>query len=441
MKLRKPDLHALVLGISAILFFAVGARRAFVISYDFVPVYTGARCLLHGCNPYQTAQLQQQFFAGGGRAEELPSWDIDVPVYPPSTFLVLSPLAILPYSLARFLWFLMNGCLFVTATALIVSMCTESSAMRRWTATLLASFVLATSGILLVLGQPALFAISLLVIGVYLFLQARWLPLAAFLWMLSLAAKPQIGGLIVLYFLVQRIHWRYVAAAMAGGLALLLSAGLILQHHPGSRQWPSTLQSNLASTLGPGGSADPRPANYQAIGDINLQAITSVLSADARRFNLLAYAVFLSLLVALIAVVVRMAPGKETHLLALAALSLLSLTPIYHRHYDTRLLVLTIPAAVIVLAHRKLLGLLIGAVTMLAIISVQYRVQLSLIAHNRWNGVLQNKLLFIPLLRQQNVELLILFVLYLTAMRSIRLSRSLLAAPRAAYQPVTSAHR
>src|ERR1700685_2851616 len=108
MTLIKPDLHLLVLGISAIIFFAVGAARVFRSSNDFVPVYTGARCLLHGCNPYDTTQLEQQFFQAGGQADELPSWQIDVPVYPPSTFLVLSPLAWLRFPAARLFWFLLN---------------------------------------------------------------------------------------------------------------------------------------------------------------------------------------------------------------------------------------------------------------------------------------------------------------------------------------------
>ncbi len=419
MKLQRPDLHALVLCIAALIFFAAGERRAFLISYDFVPIYTGARCLIHGCNPYHTAQLEQQFFQGGGRAVELPSWEIDVPVYPPSTFLVISPLSLLPYPIARLLWFLINGFLFVTATGLILAMCPGP---HRWVATILASFFLVTSGILLVLGQPALFAISLLVIGSYFFLRARFLPLGAFLFMLSLAVKPQIGCLIVLYFLVRRIHWRYAAVAMVGALALLLSAGLILQLHPHSADWSSTLRANLAATLSPGGSADPRPANYEAIGDINLQAVTSIFFADGRTFNAAAYAVFLALLVAWIGVTSRTKGGTETHFLALAALSILSLTPVYHRHYDTRLLVLTIPAALIVFQKRRPLGVLIGVLTMLAIISVQYRVQLYLLLHERWQTVVQNKFLIILLLRQQNVELLILFGLYLVAMLSIRCS-------------------
>ena len=421
MKFTKPDLHFLVLSISALILFALAGARVIHTSTDFVPVYTGARCLLHGCNPYDTSQLEQQFFQGGGHAGELPSWHIDVPVYPPSTFLALSPLALLRYPVARWLWFLLNGCLFVTSAGLILSICPP---WYRWLATILVSFIVATAGILLVLGQPGVFAIPLVIIGSCLFLRGRYLPLAAFLLMLSLAVKPQIGGFIVLYLLVQRIHWRYAAVALAGAGALLLSASLILSHHPRSAGWSSTLRANLTATLGPGGSADPRPENQLAIGDVNLQTLSSIFFADARRFNAVAYAVFLGLLAVGIVAVMRANPGPQTHFLALAALSILSLTPVYHRFYDTRLLLLSIPAVVIVCQKRRLLGILIAVLTVLAVISVQYRVQMFLLQQAKWQSVLANKFLFILLLRQQNLELLILFCLYLTAIFSIRFSSS-----------------
>src|SRR6202000_1225668 len=112
LKWTNPILHLLALCISALTFFAVGGARFAHASNDFVPVYTGARCLLHGCNPYQPAQLEQEFFQGGGHRDELPSWEIDVPVYPPSTFVALAPLGMLRYPLARWVWFLLNGSLF-----------------------------------------------------------------------------------------------------------------------------------------------------------------------------------------------------------------------------------------------------------------------------------------------------------------------------------------
>jgi hypothetical protein len=421
MSIRKPGLHLLVLSVSAIVLFALGAARVFRSSNDFVPVYTGARCLLHGCNPYDTSQLEKQFYLAGGHASELPSWNIDVPVYPPSTFLVLSPLALFPFPAARLIWFLLNGCLFVAATGLILAMCPPS---HRWLATALGSLFLLSSAILLVLGQPAIFAISLLAIAIYLFLQGRFLPLGTLLLLISLAVKPQVGGLIVLYLVAWRLQWRSAAVALAGALALLLAAALILQLHPRSVGWASTLRGNLTSTLDTGGSADPRPANPQAIGDTNLQSLTSIFLISARTFNLAAYAVFIFLFAALFLVFWGANADAESHLLALAALSILSLTPVYHRFYDTRLLLLTVPAVLIVFQKRRFLGATIAVLTALQVYSVQYRLQIFLIQHDEWKSVLQNKLLFILLLRQQNLELLILFCLYLLAMFFIRFSSS-----------------
>jgi hypothetical protein len=422
MSLKKPDLHLLVLAVSAVVLFVLGGARVFRSSNDFVPVYTGARCLLHGCNPYDTSQLEQQFFLAGGHAGELPSWDIDVPVYPPSTFLVLSPLALLRFPVARLLWFLLNGSLLVVSTFLVLSLCPGS---HRWLATTLGSFFLLTSGILLVLGQPAILAISLVVIGGYLFLRNRFLPLGSLLFMLSLAVKPQIGGLIVLYLLAQKIHWRYAALAMAGALALLLSAGLILKLQPRSADWISALRANLTATLNTGGSADPRPANQQSIGDTNLQAVSSIFFSDAGRFNAAAYIAFLLLLAAWVITILRTHASPELRVVALGALSILSLTPVYHRFYDTRLLLLSIPAVLIVFQKRRFLGAVIAILTALSIVSVQYRVQTFLLQHGKWQDILQNKFLFILLLRQQNLELLILFSLYLFALLSIRFTSPL----------------
>jgi hypothetical protein len=421
MKFTRPDLHLLAFFLCSLALFTAGGARVFHSSNDFVPVYTGARCLLHGCNPYDSSQLQQQFFQAGGHAAELPSWDIDIPVYPPSTLLVLSPLALLRLPAARLLWFLLNGCLFVTAAAVILTMCPRSN---RWLATILVSFFLLTGGILLVLGQPVVFASSLLIIGTCCLLRGRFLRLGALLLMLSLAVKPQIGGLIVLYLLVRRIQWRYAAVAMAGALALLLSAGMILGLHPRSADWTSALRTNLSAALSAGGSEDPRPANVQAVGDTNLQVLTSIFFPDARRFNLAAYAVFMTLLAAWTVAVLRAHASMEMHLIALAALSVLSLTPVYHRSYDTRLLLVTVPGVLIVFQKRRILGAAIAVLTILTTVSLQYRVQVFLLQHAEFEKLQQRKFLFILLLRQQILEIVILFCIYLIAIFSLRFSSS-----------------
>jgi hypothetical protein len=77
MKFTKPDLHFLVLFLSALVMFALAGARVTQASNDFVPVYTGARCLLHSCNTCDTSQLEQPFYQAGGHTGDLPSWQID----------------------------------------------------------------------------------------------------------------------------------------------------------------------------------------------------------------------------------------------------------------------------------------------------------------------------------------------------------------------------
>jgi hypothetical protein len=438
MKFTKPDLHLLVVCIASLMLFAVGGAGVFHASNDFVPVYAGARCLVHGCDPYDTSQLEPEFFQAGGQPSDLPSWQIDVPVYPPSTFLALAPIALLRFPVARLVWFLLNGCLFAIAAGLILSICPPP---HRWLATIMVSFFVLTAGILLVLGQPAVFAISLVVIGSCLFLRGRFVPLGAFLFFLSLAVKPQIGGFIVLYFLAQRIYWRYAAVALAGAALLLLCASLVLGRHPRSAGWASTLRANLSATLSPGGSADPRPANPQAIGDENLQALTSIFMAKAGQFNAAAYAIFLALFGAGMLVVLRANRGPELHMVALGALSILTLMPVYHRFYDTRLLLLSVPAVVMVFQRRRVLGTVIAVLTVLTAVSVQYRVQMFLLQQEKWQSVLANKFLFVLLLRHQNLLMLILFLLYLAAIFSLRLSGPAAIDPSPIHEPAIPAHR
>jgi hypothetical protein len=405
--------------ISALIFLVLGGRYVFHSTIDLVNVYSGARCLINGCNPYDTTQLDEQYTQAGGKPDERLPWYREVPMYPPSTFLVLTPLTLLRFQAARVLWYLLNGSLFIISAVLVFSLCPRS---HRWLATILVALILASSGTTLVLGNPAFFAISLLIIGTYLFLRGRFLPLGTFLLMLSLAVKPPIGGLIVLYFLVRGIHRRYAAAAVAGALALLLCAGVILSLHPRSVDWASTLRANISTAEEPGGVNDFRPNDKEGYYFVNLQAVTSVFFTDAREFNAVAWAIFLVLFAVWVAAVLRTNPNQEAQFLLIGSLAVLSLMPVYHRFYDARLLLISIPAVVVVYQRQRILGALIGALTLLAVISVQSRVQLFLEQHSLWQNILQTKFLFVLLLRQQNLALPILFCAYMVAIFSLRFS-------------------
>jgi hypothetical protein len=108
------------------------------------------------------------------------------------------------------------------------------------------------------------------------------------------------------------------------------------------------------------------------------------------------------------------------HLLSVAALAALSLTPVYHGFYDTRMLLISVPAVVIVYQKRRLLGAGIGVLTILSVVSVQDRVQKIFLHHAMLQSMLSHKILFVLFLRQQNLELPLLFCLYMFAIFAIR---------------------
>jgi hypothetical protein len=394
-KLRKSNLHALAIGIAALIFFVLGGLRAHHIRNDFAPVYDGARCLLHGCNPYGTGVL----------------------VYPPSTLLVLSPFALFQYPVAWLIWLLLNGGLFVTAVVLVLSLCPKR---HQWLETALGAVLLAGSSLLLILAQPSAFAISLVVIGVYFFLRGRHPFVGAVFLMISLAVKPLIGALIVLYLFFRGVHRRYAALAIAGALTLLLCSGLILVKHPQSADWVSDVHANVSRAVAPGATDDPRPTNEQAGAALNLQTITSIFFRDEKAFNYAAYAVFGALFVAWAVAVLRMNSTFENHLLSLGALSVLTLLPVYHRNYDSRLLLLSIPAALIVLERRRIIGACLCVLVALATVSIQYWAQLILKRDGLLQTVQRNKPLLILLLRETDIRLLVIFFLFMVALFNVR---------------------
>jgi hypothetical protein len=234
--------------------------------------------------------------------------------------------------------------------------------------------------------------------------------------MFSLAVKPQIGGLIILYLFFRGVHRRYAALSMGGALAILLCGGLILSVHPQSADWVGGLRSNLSRAVVPGATDDPRPSNEQAAAALNLQTVTSVFFKDERVFNDVAYVIFGLLSAAWVVAVLRMIPNTNNHLLAIGALTVLTLMPIYHRNYDSRFLLLAIPGILIVFERRRVLGAFLYVLTASAIVSIQHWMQLFLQRDGMLKIVLGNKALLVLLLRESDIRLLILFSLYMVAL-------------------------
>ncbi len=86
---------------------------------------------------------------------------------------------------------------------------------------------------------------------------------------------------------------------------------------------------------------------------LNLQVLTSLFSRNHSVVNVTAYMVAAAVGLWLLASLLKIKDGYDRDCLAIAALAMLSLTFLYHRLYDMRLVLLTVPALVLV-AERSL---------------------------------------------------------------------------------------
>lgn len=413
MKPSKDKLSWSILVAGAVVFMLGGLPNAFKSAPDLVPLYTGASCFTAGCNPYDTHQLEQQYLQRGGRLSDLPPWYSHAPVYPPSTILAMWPLTTMALPQARVAWAVLNVVAFLAGSFCIFAASPKSH--PRLVATLIA-LVLATSGkTLLGLGQPVTITIAALTLGVPLLIYSRFLPFAAFMLTVALTFKPQMAVLIVLFLLVRRIHTPWVLAAAGTAFTVLIVAASLLSIRPGSASWQRDWQRQIATSIQPGATNDPRPDSQNAVSDVNLQAITSIFSADARVFNALAYVVFGITLVIWAAAAWRNRIGPSDDIIAIAAVSVISLLPFYHRAYDTRILLLTIPVIPIVVAKDRTVGSVIAVLTGVSLISFQSYLQI--FTPPKVLAVIQhNTALLILLLREQNLALLLLAATYIAVM-------------------------
>lgn len=396
---RGGNFEKYLLILAALVFIGFGALRASYPHNDFVPVYAGARCLLYGCNPYNGTWL----------------------VYPPSILVAIFPVALFSFRTGWMLWFVLSAGMYILGVHLVLALCPPE---RRRLATMLGAIILAGSSQLLGQAQPSTLAIALAAIGGSCLIRGRKLRAGTVALALSLAIKPQIAGLLVIYWAVRSPHRRHAIAAIVGSLGLLVCGILIIHSRPNGVHWADSFRANLADAEGPGGLADAKAAT-NATALLNLQTITSVFSQTSKIYNSAAYVIFGILLAAWLATEVRSmrqnaASRHDLMLLSTAALSVLTLFPVYHRSYDSRLLLLAIPAALIVLERRRVEGILLCVLIASSAVSFQHWLRLGLEHAGLLDRILKDRILVIVLLNEIELRLLVCFGLLLLA--AVRLS-------------------
>ena len=353
---------------------------------DFRMMYDPARCLIAHGDPYSESDVLRTYLADGGdrrsdteRARQV----VTRYVYLPTSFSFTALFALLPWGPAHTLWTALTLLSLILAALLVW----ERGAIHAPVISgLLIGFLVANSEVLVITGTVAGIAVSLCIVAVWCFLQEKFATAGILCLAVSLAIKPQDAGLVWLYFLLAGgVYRKRALQTLLATVALSIPPLLWVWHT--APNWIPELQSNMAAFFAHGGINSPGTASSGAHGLamlVSMQAVFSFFWDDPRIYNPLTYLVCAPLLLVWAIVTMRSRMTLPKAWLALAAISALSMMPVYHRQYDTKLLLLTVPACVLLMAEGGRIGklaLLVNAAAFLLTADLPWVIILSLIGN------------------------------------------------------------
>lgn len=306
---------------------------------DYVPVYGSARAAVMGVDPYKLENLKTELAAGGADMASYADadfWPMHPSVYPPITYYVLSPVSVLKFSLARNVWFAVLALAFIAGGAMTVH--SSPLACNRFVLCGV-SLVVASSGVLLRLGQLSGVAIGLSAAATMLFIGRRRLVAASCVFFAAAALKPQLALPLLAYFLLPRKTRKFALYTLGAFFVSLGLSCFMLTLIPAAAHWPSELAASLHTS-----SINGIPTEKFETGIVSPQAIFVLLSSNPR-----VYGMFTAVLVGIVVLVLviglrRLGGSPARDWLAVAAISIVTLLLTYHRTYDMRMVMLTLPA-------------------------------------------------------------------------------------------------
>jgi hypothetical protein len=353
-KARLDGLYFLLLGSLVFILLGVVLENASPVPMvDFRVLYYPARCLIQHGDPYNERDVQRISLEEGGA----PPWDtakvrqvVTQYMYPPTSFSLTIPFAMLPWGIAHILWMTFSIGSLIFASFLIWDLGANYAPVLSG---VLIGFLLANSELLVITGNAAGIAIGLCVVAVWCFLCERHSAAGVLCLAISLAIKPHDTGLVWLIFLLAGgVYSKRALQSLLATVAMSLPVVLWVWHV--APNWVQELHSNIAAFSVYGGMNDPGLASTGAHGLgmlVSLQSIFGFFWDDPHFYNSASYLLVAPLLLLVAFVTLRSRPSPRRTWLALAAIAALTMLPVYHRAQDTKLLLLTVPACAMLWAE------------------------------------------------------------------------------------------
>jgi len=421
--LRATSVFLILLSSGISVLFGLLVNRASPAGTEnYRAVYYGARCLIHGTDPYQPSEFLRLYNAESGKVPADPIRKflflraVTVCVNLPTTLFLVAALAMLPWGPSHLLWLALIA-VSLTVAALLVFDLARPHAPR--VSLLIICILLANTEVLFAVGNTAGLAVSLCVIAVWCFVKKQFAWFGVLALGISLALKPHDSGLVWLFLLVAGGVLRK-RALQSMAFTILLAIPAVLWVSRVAPSWPRELSANLAQTSAPGDISDPGPRSISRSGSadviIDLQTVVSVFRDDPQIYNPVSFALCASILGVLLLTALRRSDAQASLWCGLAAIAALSMLPSYHRPYDARMLLLAVPGVAMMWAAggrlgRAAVGLAVLAVTLTADIPLAI---LSLLTRNFHVGQmdLATKVMTIWFMRPAPLALLCMAVFY-----------------------------
>jgi hypothetical protein len=356
---RRDGLILLLLG--SVIFVLLGValeNSAATPSSDFRALYYPARTLVHNSDPYSVPQVSSIYQADSAHFPR-DDWKARViatcNVYPPTAFTFMFPFAMLEWGPAHILWLILSAVSILFVSFLIWDL---GAGYAPLVSGALIALFLVNSELLMISSNAAGIVVSFCIVAVLCFLRNRFVAVGILCLAISLTIKPHETGLVWLYFLLAGgVYRKRALQALLATIAISLPAVLWMGHV--SPHWLAEWHENLAVFSARGGINDPGPASTGGHGlamVISLQSILSFFRDDPHFYNMGSYIVTAPLLVIWVIVTLRGRISPSRTWLALASIAAISMLPVYHREYDAKLLLLTLPACVMLWAEGGPLG-------------------------------------------------------------------------------------
>lgn len=322
-------------------------------SYDLVWMYSASRAWAMGGNPYDLASADSAFVAGDGPTDRARFRPVEREagasglIYPPTTFVVMAPVAALPWRIATIAWGAANIAAFGAAAWALLRLAGLRARSARGIALLAACLAFAPVHTALAFGQTAMLPVALVLLAQVAARRERP-ALAGALLAIACALKPQLAGLFVVLE-AMRGRWRVVAsAAITGAFILAIGAGTLWAR---GIDWPAALRANI-EVFQQSGVGSPTAVNPLRFQMVNLQYPLHELLASRGAVTAITLGGGALLLLALALSIARdqrgagQAPASancdwaaiDAGLLGLTVVSCISLMVVYHRYYDAALL-------------------------------------------------------------------------------------------------------